>query len=121
MGCSTVGAVQAQAVRRAVTVGGRRVKTIDVHAHCGVPAAMALMGLKLPTEALLMSSPAARMRAMDEQGIDVEALSINPYWYGAEPRSGPRADPPPERGARRGLRGPPGALRGLRVGGAAAS
>ena len=21
---------------------------------------------------------------MDEQGIDVEALSINPYWYGAD-------------------------------------
>src|SRR5256886_16523793 len=25
-----------------------------------------------------------RLRAMDEQGIDVEALSINPYWYGAD-------------------------------------
>jgi len=25
-----------------------------------------------------------RLRAMDEQGIDVEALSINPYWYKAE-------------------------------------
>ncbi len=84
VGCSTVGAVQAQTVRRAITVGGRRVKTIDVHAHCGVPAAMALMNLKLPTEALLMSRPADRLRAMDEQGIDVEALSINPYWYKAE-------------------------------------
>jgi aminocarboxymuconate-semialdehyde decarboxylase len=88
IGCSTVGALQAQAVRRAVTVGGRRVKTVDVHAHCGVPAAMDLMGLKLPTEALLMSRPGDRLRArllaMDEQGIDVEALSINPYWYAAE-------------------------------------
>jgi aminocarboxymuconate-semialdehyde decarboxylase len=27
---------------------------------------------------------AERIRAMDEQGIDVEALSINPYWYKAE-------------------------------------
>ena len=69
-------------------------KTIDVHAHCGVPAAMALMGLKLPTEALLMSSPAARLRAMDEQGIDMEALSINPYWYGAEHDLARRAHPP---------------------------
>src|SRR5207249_2081501 len=25
-----------------------------------------------------------RLRAMDEQGIDVEALSINPYWYKAD-------------------------------------
>jgi aminocarboxymuconate-semialdehyde decarboxylase len=65
-------------------VSGRRVKTVDVHAHCGVPEAMALMGLELGTAALLMSRPADRLRAMDEQGIDVEALSINPYWYKAE-------------------------------------
>jgi aminocarboxymuconate-semialdehyde decarboxylase len=69
--------------RREVVVSGRRVKTVDVHAHCGVPAAMALMGLKA-VPSLLMSQPADRLRAMDEQGIDVEALSINPYWYGAD-------------------------------------
>src|SRR4030095_9018227 len=44
---------------------------------------MALVGRALETEALLMSSTADRIRAMDEQGIDVEALSINPYWYSA--------------------------------------
>ena len=27
---------------------------------------------------------AERIQAMDEQGIDVEALSINPYWYKAD-------------------------------------
>jgi aminocarboxymuconate-semialdehyde decarboxylase len=64
-------------------VNGRRVKTIDVHAHCAVPAAMAVMGLKVETDQLLMSTPEARLKAMDEQGIDMEALSINPYWYGA--------------------------------------
>ncbi|RPH76812.1 MAG: hypothetical protein EHM88_18950, partial [Candidatus Rokuibacteriota bacterium] len=69
--------------RREVVVSGRRVKTVDVHAHCGVPAAMALMDLK-PAPSLLMTQPADRLRAMDEQGIDVEALSINPYWYGAD-------------------------------------
>jgi aminocarboxymuconate-semialdehyde decarboxylase len=31
-----------------------------------------------------MSQAAERLRAMDEQGIDVEALSINAYWYKAE-------------------------------------
>ena len=62
-------------------VNGRRVKTVDVHAHCAVPAAMALMGRKLETEALLMTDTHQRLRAMDAQGIDVEALSINPYWY----------------------------------------
>jgi aminocarboxymuconate-semialdehyde decarboxylase len=69
--------------RREVVVNGRRVKTVDVHAHCGVPAAMALMGLKVAPHALLMSDTTERLAAMDAQGIDVEALSINPYWYGA--------------------------------------
>jgi aminocarboxymuconate-semialdehyde decarboxylase len=34
--------------------------------------------------ALLMARASDRLRAMDEQGIDVEALSINPYWYTAD-------------------------------------
>ena len=85
VGCGPAGAAtQTRGRRREVAVGGRRVKTVDVHAHCGLPAAMALMGLKFTTEALLMATPEARLRAMDEQGIDVEALSINPYWYKAE-------------------------------------
>ena len=70
--------------RREVVVSGRRVKTVDVHAHCAVPAAMALVGRSLETEALLMSNTAERLAAMDAQGIDVEALSINPYWYTAD-------------------------------------
>jgi len=43
---------------------------------------MALMGLKVNPESLIMGDE--RIRAMDEQGIDVEALSINAYWYKAE-------------------------------------
>src|SRR5215467_6883136 len=84
--CSMTGSapVQAQGRRREVVVNGRRVKTIDVHAHCAVPEAMALMGRKVEPQILLMSNPADRIRAMDEQGIDVEALSINPYWYRAD-------------------------------------
>src|SRR5262249_40384974 len=70
--------------RREVVLNGRRVKTVDVHAHCAVPTAMGLVGRKLETEALLMSSTAERLAAMDAQGIDVEALSINPYWYAAD-------------------------------------
>ena len=80
---------QAQASRRAVVVNGRRVTVVDVHAHCAVPEAMALMGLKvapqtLLPETLLMAQAQDRLRAMDAQGIDVEALSINPYWYQAD-------------------------------------
>ncbi len=80
--CGGAGAPQGR--RREVVVSGKRVKTVDVHAHCAVPAAMALVGRTLETEALLMTNTEARIRAMDEQGIDVEALSINPYWYTAE-------------------------------------
>ena len=68
--------------RREVVVNGRRVKTVDVHAHCAFPDAMALMGLKVNPEALVMGTE--RIKAMDEQGIDVEALSINAYWYKAD-------------------------------------
>src|SRR5881409_4392079 len=84
--CNLSGAApaQAQTRRREVVVNGRRVKTIDVHAHCAVPEAMALMGRKVEPQTLLMSKASDRIRAMDEQGIDVEALSINPYWYKAD-------------------------------------
>jgi aminocarboxymuconate-semialdehyde decarboxylase len=70
--------------RREVVVNGKRVKTVDVHAHCAVPAAMALVNLALEAPGLLMTDTTARIAAMDAQRIDVEALSINPYWYRAE-------------------------------------
>src|SRR6266851_6090819 len=78
--CGGSGATQAR--RRQVVVGGRRVKTVDVHAHCAVPEAMALMGRNVSPQALIMGPE--RVQQMDAQGIEVEALSINPYWYGAE-------------------------------------
>jgi aminocarboxymuconate-semialdehyde decarboxylase len=86
VGCNlaAASAAQAQTRRREVVVNGRRVKTVDVHAHCAVPEAMALMGRKVEPQTLLMTRPADRIQAMDEQGIDVEALSINPYWYKAD-------------------------------------
>jgi aminocarboxymuconate-semialdehyde decarboxylase len=92
VGCSLAEMAAAQpqsdraAARRQVVVGGRRVKTVDVHAHCAVPEAMALMERNVSPQALLMVQEPAheRVRQMDAQGIDVEALSINPYWYGAE-------------------------------------
>jgi aminocarboxymuconate-semialdehyde decarboxylase len=67
-----------------VVVNGKRVKTIDVHAHCEVPEAMALMGRKVPLETLVVTED--RIKVMDEQGIDMEALSLNPvFWYKADP------------------------------------
>jgi aminocarboxymuconate-semialdehyde decarboxylase len=74
----------AQTRRREVVVNGKRVKTVDVHAHCAVPEALGLLGRRAERPGLLMAEVGDRIRAMDEQGIDVEALSINPSWYGAE-------------------------------------
>jgi aminocarboxymuconate-semialdehyde decarboxylase len=86
LGCgqSKPALAQAPERRREVVVNGRRVRTIDVHAHCHVPEANALMGLKIQPPSLVVSPE--RIKAMDEQGIDIEALSINPiFWYKAEP------------------------------------
>ena len=79
----------AQARRRETIVSGRRAKVIDVHAHCAVPEAMALMGLKLGGPSFrpdlhMATAVTERIATMDAQGIDVQVLSINPYWYKAE-------------------------------------
>jgi aminocarboxymuconate-semialdehyde decarboxylase len=93
-GCGMVHGAQAQAPRQKlpVSVNGKRIKTIDVHAHCHFREAGALLGdeaarVQLPP---VNNAPAAfieiekRLAAMDEQAIDMEVLSINPFWYGKE-------------------------------------
>ena len=77
------GRAQAQG-RREVVVSGKRVKTIDVHAHCIVPEAAQLINHPLEAPGLLWSNLGDRLAQMDHTGVDVEALSINPYWYPAE-------------------------------------
>jgi aminocarboxymuconate-semialdehyde decarboxylase len=69
--------------RREVVVNGKRVRTVDVHAHCHIPEALALIGQKVRFPGLVIGPD--RTKAMDEQGIDIEALSINPnFWDKAE-------------------------------------
>jgi aminocarboxymuconate-semialdehyde decarboxylase len=75
-----------------VMIGGKRIKTIDVHSHCHFREAGALFGadgpkLQLPPvngadEAFIEIDK--RLAAMDAQGVDLEVLSINPFWYGRE-------------------------------------
>jgi aminocarboxymuconate-semialdehyde decarboxylase len=69
--------------RRETVIGGKRIKTVDIHAHCCVPKAMAVINHPLEAPGLLMEDTSTRIAAMDSQGIDVECLSINPYWYKA--------------------------------------
>src|SRR5437763_7153092 len=69
--------------RREIVVSGKRVKTVDVHAHCHIPEALELMGQKQRFPGLFITPD--RIKTMDEQGIDIEALSINPnFWDKAE-------------------------------------
>ena len=83
--------------RREVVVGGRRVKTVDVHAHCNVAEAWELVKDYDMSHVLRgqLDDPASgrqvnvanvpeRLRLMDEQGIDVQAVGINSFWYSAE-------------------------------------
>jgi aminocarboxymuconate-semialdehyde decarboxylase len=90
-GCGWPGVASAQSVgaSRPVSVNGRRVKTIDVHAHCFFEEATSLLG----DEARQLTPPAIRGseatylaledrgKSMDAQAIDMEVLSINPFWY----------------------------------------
>jgi aminocarboxymuconate-semialdehyde decarboxylase len=92
VGCNVMPGSHAHAQqprRREAVVNGKRAKTVDIHAHCAVPEALALQNLKLGGPQLrpdldLAGALAERIKAMDEQGIDVEALSINPNWYKAD-------------------------------------
>src|SRR4051794_29405591 len=100
------GAVQpppaAPVKRRTVTIGGRRVKVIDVHCHAVVPeVAEVVKGTKFVANAGgggrgggrggagggggSVLGP-ARLEIMDEQGIDIQALSINGFWWYAADR-----------------------------------
>lgn len=74
--------------RLPVVVKGKRIKTVDTHTHCFFQQAIDLMG----DEARGVMPPVKgqkehfialdeRLKAMDNMGIDMEILSINPFWY----------------------------------------
>jgi len=77
--------------RREVSIGGRRIKTVDVHAHCFVAevwdlvkdtnlAATAKANLTGP---VVLGNP-QRLQDMDAQGIDYQAINVNAWGYSAE-------------------------------------
>jgi aminocarboxymuconate-semialdehyde decarboxylase len=83
-GSGHTGHAHAHAKRWEVVIAGKRIKTVDVHAHCIVPDAAKLINHPLEAPALLWSNVGDRLAHMDRSGVDVEALSINPFWYRAE-------------------------------------
>jgi aminocarboxymuconate-semialdehyde decarboxylase len=84
-------AFQAASPRRQVTIGSRRVRVVDLHCHAVVAEAVDLVkGTPLARAAGGGGGNNAlgpeRIRLMDERGIDVQALSINTYWWYAADR-----------------------------------
>lgn len=74
-----------------VTVGGRRVLVVDVHAHCAFPeVASRVPGAPRVAPPTLVLGP-ERLAAMDERGIDVQALSVNGFWWYTASRADARA------------------------------
>jgi len=98
-GCSALEAVRSiadpitapdtRSARGPVFIDGKRIKTIDVHAHCYVPEALALLtaadvkSIMPPVKGVpehFIDVP-KRLAAMDAMRVDMEILSINPFWY----------------------------------------
>ncbi|PYQ77443.1 MAG: hypothetical protein DMG01_14940 [Acidobacteria bacterium] len=77
--------------RREVVIGGRRVKTVDIHAHTFVPEVWDLVkATPLAATAkgnltgnIALGNP-QRLIDMDAQGIDVQAINVNAWGYSAD-------------------------------------
>jgi len=92
-GCGMLDAARAQpkAPRLPVKIGGKRVLTVDVHAHCYFHESLNLMGdaadkvlpptKGVPEHFIVIEQ---RLKEMDAMAIDMEVLSINPFWYGKD-------------------------------------
>src|SRR5712675_619415 len=91
--CGMLAAAHAQpkAPRLPVKIGGKRVLTVDVHSHCYFREAINLMGdaadkvlppvKGVPEHFIVIEQ---RLKEMDAMAIDMEVLSINPFWYGKD-------------------------------------
>ena len=91
-GCGLLHAAEVQNGRpkrvTPVFINGKRVNTIDVHAHCMFQDSINLMGddaksVPPPTKGVPehFIKINERIKAMDAQGIDMQVLSVNPFWY----------------------------------------
>src|SRR3989475_8126713 len=77
--------------RRELFIGGRRVKTVDAHAHCFVPEVwdlvkdtpLAAAARNNLTGNIALGNP-QRLIDMDAQGIDYQAINVNAWRYSAD-------------------------------------
>jgi aminocarboxymuconate-semialdehyde decarboxylase len=73
----------AKHARRMISIGGQRVKVVDIHAHCGIPAVEKVVSrtpLAMTVGNIRLLGP-QRLDSLDERGIDMQVLSVNQYWW----------------------------------------
>ena len=69
-------------VRREVKVGGKRVRVIDIHAHATVDEVKPVVAnTEFARQAGGRALDVERINELDRRGIDLQALSINGYWW----------------------------------------
>jgi aminocarboxymuconate-semialdehyde decarboxylase len=73
--------VHAQSGRRLVTIGGRRVRVVDVHSHWDMPLGEVVKGTEYEKEYATGVGLEERIPIMDKLGIDVSAISVNDFWW----------------------------------------
>ena len=68
--------------RRQVSIGGRRITVVDVHSHCTVPeVAPVVKGTAFERQAAGRPLGPDRIALIDKQGIDIQVLTINGFWW----------------------------------------
>ena len=72
---------QAPPARRQISIGGKRIRVIDVHAHTEMPLGAVVKGTPFENQANADPELIERLAAMDKQGLDFQALSINGFWW----------------------------------------
>jgi aminocarboxymuconate-semialdehyde decarboxylase len=78
----------AQHARREISIAGRRVKVVDMHAHCEIKAIEQIVS-GTPLERKVRDSRVLgpdRLELLDERGIDVQAVHVGQYWWYAADR-----------------------------------
>lgn len=68
--------------RREIFLGGRRVRVVDIHAHCDfLEVRPVIEGTNMADANLNRILGPERLVEMDRRGIDVAALSVNRFWW----------------------------------------
>ena len=77
----TVASAMQTPARRQVSIGGRRVRVIDVHNHWDMPIPAAIVKGTPFEEYMKGATLDDRIPLLDKMGIDIAAVSVNDFWW----------------------------------------